>query len=92
MRVMHDNGTVTGATLKGNLPRDGELRVTLQPITVEDLTRIWSVFPDNALQPSISYLVTPAWINSSLSTTVSPVVEDQADVDQMVPTDEGGQP
>lgn len=85
MKVFFDNGTLTGSILKGDLPRDEELRLTLQPMTVEDLTRIWSVFPESVLHTSVSYLVTPVRLRSDRRRGGSPVVERGADVDHLVP-------
>jgi len=81
MRVLHDNGIVTGSKLQGAFAPDEELRVTFQPITVEDLTRIWSVFPNTAFQPSVSYLLTPVKVGSTVGTTPRRVVERQVDLD-----------
>jgi hypothetical protein len=85
MRVFFDNGILTGSLLRGDLPRDEELRLSLQPITIEDLTRIWSVFPETALQPSVSYLVTPARIRSNRTRGGALIVSRQLDSDHAVP-------
>jgi hypothetical protein len=85
MRVFFDNGILTGSLLRGDLPRDEELRLSLQPITIEDLTRIWSVFPETALQPSVSYLVTPVRIRSNRTRGGALVVSRQLDSDHVVP-------
>ena len=85
MRVFFDNGILTGSLLRGDLPRDEELRLTLQPITIEDLTRIWSVFPETALQPSVSYLVTPVRLRSNRTRGGARVVSRQVDEDHVVP-------
>ena len=85
MRVFFDNGTLTGSLLRGDLPRDEELRVSLQPITVEDLTRVWSVFPETALQPSVSYLVTPARLRSDRPRGGARVVSRRVESDHVVP-------
>jgi len=85
MRVFFDNGTLLGSLLKGDLPREEPLHVSLQPITVEDLTRIWSVFPETALQPSVSYLVTPVRLRAGRIREGAPVVSRQLDSDHVVP-------
>lgn len=64
MQLFFDNATLTGSVLKGQLPRDEEIRITHQPITVEDVTRLWGALPNIALQTSVSYLVTPVRIRS----------------------------
>ena len=86
MRVFYDNGIVSGSLLRGIIPRDTELRLTLQPITVEDLTRLWSVLPDQAYRPSVSYLVTPARIDSQVVLEGQRVVTAQMDFDTLVAT------
>jgi hypothetical protein len=85
MRVFFDNGILTGSQLRGDLPRDEELRLTLQPITIEDLTRIWSVFPETSLQPSVSYLVSPARLRSRRTRGGARIVSRQIDSDHVVP-------
>ena len=88
MRVFFDNGTLTGSVLKGDLPRDEELRLTLQPMTVEDLTRIWSVFPESVLHASVSYLVTPVRLRSTRTRGGARVIERQTDTDHVLPKTE----
>lgn len=71
MRVFYDNGILEGGALLGDLPETGQgLRITLNPITVEDLTRIWSVFPESSYRPSVCYLVTPVRVDSINDTAV----------------------
>lgn len=89
MRVFFDNGTLTGSVLQGDFPRDDELRLTLQPMTVEDLTRIWSVFPESVLHASVSFLVTPVRLRSRRPAVGPRVTARQADVDQVVPIRSG---
>src|SRR5437016_1856331 len=91
MRVFYDNGIVAGSALQGSLrgtDPDQALRVTLNPITVEDLTRIWSVFPEASYRPSVCYLVSPVRIDSEELTSTQRVVDRQLDHDQMVATAE----
>lgn len=88
MRVFFDNGILAGSTLQGNLPRNEELRLTLQPMTVEDLTRIWSVFPESVLRASVSYVLTPIRLRSVRQQGGARVISRQADVDQVVPIQE----
>jgi hypothetical protein len=80
MRVFYDNGILQGSLLRSDDPStgltaDSVLRVTLNPITMEDMTRIWSVFPDTPYEISVTYLVTPVAIDSTLETTGAPVVD-----------------
>jgi Pvc16 N-terminal domain len=80
MRVFYDNGVLQGSLLRSDNPSTGLteqsiLRVTLNPISVEDMTRIWSVFPDTPYEISVTYLVTPVEIDSARDVTGAPVVD-----------------
>lgn len=85
MRVFFDNGILSGSMLRGELLREAdELRLTLQPMTTEDLTRLWGVFPNTGLQPSVSYVVSPVRLRSQRTRGGHPVVARQADADQVI--------
>jgi hypothetical protein len=79
MRVFYDNGVLSGSLLRTHEPPGltaaSTLRLTLNPMTMEDMSRIWSVFPDTPYQISVSYLVTPVPIESTLKQTTAPVVD-----------------
>lgn len=90
MRVFYDNGILSGTILQGDLAEtQEELRISLNPITVEDLTRIWSVFPDTSYRTSVSYLVTPVRIQSERTAQAQRVVSKETDYDQSVPNKVG---
>jgi hypothetical protein len=89
MRVFYDNGILAGSVLRGTLLNSAqELRVTLNPITVEDLTRIWSVFPESSYRTSVCYLVTPVRVDSADLATTQRVVDRQLTHSPMVPIPE----
>jgi hypothetical protein len=80
MRVFFDNGVLHGSLLRAQgttrgLTADSVLRITLNPITMEDMTRIWSVFPDTPYEISVTYLVTPVIIDSDREDGAAPVVD-----------------
>ncbi len=54
------------------------VRVTLEPLTTEEASRIWALFPTANYRTSIAYLATPVWIDPPQpAPTAAPVVEDQ---------------
>jgi hypothetical protein len=80
MRVFYDNSILRGSLLRSAQPSRGlteasTLRLTLNPISMEDMTRIWSVFPDTPYEISVTYLVTPVAIESEFKETTAPVVD-----------------
>lgn len=88
MRVFYDAGILASSLLRDRVPRNQELRLTLHPISVEDLTRIWGVFPNAGYHPSVSYLVTPARIESADVLRGRRVVSQRTEGDHMVPRSE----
>ena len=86
MRVFYDNGILKGSLLKGKLAdSDEELRLSLNPINLEDLTRIWSVFPDTPYRTSVSYLVTPTRVESLHTAGLQRVVSKETGYSEMIP-------
>ncbi|MBV1800612.1 Pvc16 family protein [Siccirubricoccus sp. G192] len=62
---------------------DQEARITLEPATTEELTRIWAMFPQSSYRPSLIYLVTPVWIDPpDQSEPPMPVLSDRRLVGQ----------
>jgi hypothetical protein len=54
------------------------VRVTLEPLSTEDASRIWALFPTANYRTSIAYLATPVWIDPPQPTPLAgPVVQDQ---------------
>lgn len=81
MRVLYDNGILAGSAIQTTSTADSgltsadTLRITLNPISMEDMTRIWSVFPDTQYELSVTYLVTPVPIQSARELGSTPVVD-----------------
>ena len=54
------------------------VRVTLEPLTTEEASRIWTLFPTANYRTSIAYLATPVWIDPPQATPpATPAMEDQ---------------
>jgi hypothetical protein len=52
--------------------------VSLEPLTTEEASRIWALFPNADYRTSVAYLVTPIWIDPLLPDAVAArVTEDQ---------------
>lgn len=51
--------------------------MTLEPLTTEEASRIWALFPTANYRTSVVYLATPVWIDPLLPEIVgAPVVVD----------------
>lgn len=54
------------------------VHVSLEPLTTEEASRIWALFPTANYRTSIAYLATPVWIDPPLAEPMAArVVEDQ---------------
>ncbi len=68
MRVFHDNQVMRGDILEGGLPLSGndEIRIVPNTLSLDDLNKLWSTFPNKALKLSKSYMFTPVRIPSEV--------------------------
>jgi hypothetical protein len=54
------------------------VRVTLEPLTTEESSRIWALFPTANYRTSVAYLATPVWIDPpSPAAVAARVVQDE---------------
>jgi hypothetical protein len=66
MLALHENATLRESIeLPGGDPRPHEVRISLNPISVEDMMRIWGAFPQRPYRLSVAYLATPVPVVSS---------------------------
>jgi len=76
MKVFHDHATLGGAELQGGLAgNEQNLRITLHPMTVPELSDIWSTFKNLNLRPSVCYVVSPLSILSDRMNNATRVKE-----------------
>jgi hypothetical protein len=65
------------------------VRVTLEPLSTDDTSRIWALFPTANYRTSIAYIATPVWIDPPAPVpAAAPVVDDRALVGAMSPREE----
>ena len=66
VQILHDNSIITDPFLRGCLTDDGqELHISQPPHNLDDMTKIWSTFPDQPFRPSVCYLVSNVRIEST---------------------------
>ena len=54
------------------------VHVSLDPLTTEETSRIWALYPSANYRTSVAYLATPVWIDpASPDAAGPPVVQDQ---------------
>ena len=75
MQIFHDHTILSGTVLQGTLSEtDEKIRLVFNPISLDDLTKIWNTFHDVGYRPSLSYLVTPIQIDSVRKASVNRVI------------------
>jgi len=75
MQIFYDHAILTGTTLQGGLAGSTEeIRLLFNPMSLDDLTKIWSAFQDVAYRLSVGYLVTPVMIDSTRQTGMQRVL------------------
>jgi hypothetical protein len=74
MQVFYDHCDLRGADLAGLLAgTDAQLRVILNPVTLEETTRIWQAMEDS-YRLSVCYVVRVVQIDSLVETAATPIV------------------
>lgn len=82
--VLYDHSVLKGSNLMGDLSEDEELHITMTSLSLEDLTKIWTTFPNKPFRPSVCYLVTPVRIDSEREMGVQRVISKKTSHDYMV--------
>jgi hypothetical protein len=78
LQIFYDRPVIRGPMLRGDLAgTDAELRVVLNPLSLDDLTKLWSSFPDTEFQFSLYYRIYNVPIRSLRAEEVTPVVVDE---------------
>ena len=73
MQLLHAEAELTGTDVSHET-----VRVTLEPLATEELSRIWALFPTANYRTTVAYLATPVWLDPPEPEPLArPVVEDQ---------------
>jgi hypothetical protein len=72
MRALNDSPYLDGLAV-----RNETVRVSVDPIGIEEMSRIWTLFPTANFRTSVVYLATPVWLDPARPPTRGvPVVEE----------------
>jgi hypothetical protein len=58
IRALNDDPVITGDAVAQEL-----VRVSMEPLTIDEVSRIWALFPTRNYRTSVAYLVSPVWID-----------------------------
>jgi len=84
MQILQDNVIIYNTDLE----KDEEIRILFNPVSLDDLTKIWSAFKDRQFRLSVSYMITPVRIDSTIKFGVQRVKSKEMGYYQMVPKGE----
>ena len=59
IQTLHATPVLTGARLPGQTAR-----LTPDPVSMEEISRVWGLFPETAYQTSVVYLATPVFVDA----------------------------
>ncbi|CAG0963872.1 MAG: DUF4255 domain-containing protein [Candidatus Methanoperedens sp.] len=77
MQILYDN---TILNISGKKPR-----ITLNTMSLDDMTKIWTTFQGRSYRPSACYLVTPVMIESENAEEVTRVISKKTEQDEIIP-------
>jgi hypothetical protein len=83
MRTLQQNSVLAGSPVDGDT-----VRVSLEPAVLDEMSRVWAMFPDADYRTSVFYVASPVWIDPLHEDVAAPVIDDQrwfGQVDSMRP-------
>lgn len=90
MQIFHDNAILSGTVLQGDLSgTDEEIKLLINPISLDDLTKMWSAFQEVSYRLSLTYMVTPVKIDSTHQVSIQRVVSKETNHYYGMPKGEG---
>lgn len=75
IRILHDNGVLTGATIGGSFDDDETVHLSIVPDGLDEAMNVWNTFDERPYLPSVVYLATPVIIESDDDIDGSPVLQ-----------------
>lgn len=87
MKAFYDNALVKPPMTPDALMDTGNevLYITPHSLSLEDMNRLWGVFPNSPYRLSVAYLVTPVYIPSDRMTSTVPVTDKVTKVSAALP-------
>ena len=76
IQELHSSPNLPGASVSsGGTPISLEpdpVRVAMEPLTTDEIGRLWALFPTVNYRPSVAYVVSPVWIDPPLPAVPPP--------------------
>lgn len=85
IQILNDNVVLTGSALKGSLAMNNdEFHITLNPVSLDEMTKMWTTFPGKPFRSSFCFLVTPVSIDSNRELGIQRVISKESNHDSTV--------
>lgn len=85
IQILNDNAILSDPVLKGSLVWNNiELHITMNPMSLDEMTKMWTTFPGKPFRSSFCFLVTPISIDSSRELGVQRVISKESNYDNTV--------
>jgi Pvc16 N-terminal domain len=72
MQALQSNPNLVGPLVDGDT-----VRVSLEPAVLDEMSRVWAMFPDADYRTSVVYVASPVWIDPLDVEIAAPVIDDQ---------------
>jgi Pvc16 N-terminal domain len=72
MQTLQQNSILAGSPVDGDT-----VRVSLEPAVLDEMSRVWAMFPDADYRTSVVYVASPVWIDPLSEDVAAPVIDDQ---------------
>jgi len=72
MQTLQQNSILAGSPVDGDT-----VRVSLEPAVLDEMSRVWAMFPDADYRTSVVYVASPVWIDPLSEGVAAPVIDDQ---------------
>lgn len=73
MRALQQDPILTGTLVDGDT-----VRVSLEPASLDEMSRVWAMFPDADYRTSVVYVASPVWIDPLREDVAAPVIDQQS--------------
>ncbi len=88
MQILYDNAVFKGKILNKNLVGKDEIKIFFNPLSLDDLTKIWGAFKNVPYRLSVSYMISPVRIESATPMDITRVESKEVGYYYLIPKEE----
>jgi hypothetical protein len=73
IQALHQDPVLSGSPVDGDV-----VRISLEPASLDEMSRVWTMFPDADYRTSVVYVASPVWIDPLSVDVAAPVIDQQS--------------